>query len=176
MRNTNRKQIAVVVIAVVFTFALLFVANNLFDTFKNQKPLETYLSNHENIEEFYIEKINGNSTLSIILSPNSSFKDTAEDIETYVTSLIPELTIVYKDNPSTKLMDIYSEYHLEFYEHISVGSFGYLSNISKIINDNEEIISRFETDGERVFITFVDNNHFLYKIIKVNLNQSTGRV
>jgi hypothetical protein len=166
MKGMDTKKILIIVASLIITFGTLYVSNNIYYTFKHQRPLESFLNNSDYVKEFDFSS--KEKTLVIELNQTMSLMEAALVLEKNIVPLVPMGTkIIYKDNSSKTLDNLYIKYHLDIYESILTSRLGNLGILSEDIYITEGIDSKFETDGERLFVMFTQDDYF--KIIIINI-------
>ncbi|MGB4504957.1 MAG: hypothetical protein WBI44_08695 [Syntrophaceticus sp.] len=162
----NQIRLTTVILSLVVTLFILFCGYLLYDKYYIKNGLEEKINQIVNVEEINIAKKENPPTVYIrssdIKNLQTAHQKTAEVV--YQT-LGPEFRVVFLDERSEKLSNLYEKCSFVIQEGIATGKFQDMNNKVQKLAAAEDVQCHLTIDSSNIYMELDDDNGYLYEVI-----------
>lgn len=159
----------VVIITIVVVLSLLLGGFNLYQNTILPVKISKDLSTVKYVESSKVEIGNNGYVANIKLDKTDNILKTYEDIQKSISKYSANIKIKIIDNTDSKLNNIYYKDQFAIYQAIQNGDYINMSDIIYRNGKSQGVKSFIYIDVNNVYLSIIDGQHYLYKIIPRNL-------
>lgn len=170
----NQIRLTTVVCALILTLCVLFGGYYLYDKYFIRDGLREQISQLVTAQEINIDKQDNSSIVSIRSSEIENFQDVYQKIAKLVyQKLGPQAEVVFLDERTEKLSQLYEECSFIIHEGIATGK--YQDMRTKVMNlaDQKGVQCHLTMDSSNIYLVLKDEKGYLYEVIPC-INQANG--
>lgn len=164
MRQLN---IATVIIALIISLSLMLCGQYFYEKYYVKKSLEKKITRVIKIKELRIEKEEQPPTVYLRTSQISDLQTVYQRVEKIVLQeLGPDYRLVFLDERTPKLMEVYEKSQFSIQEAIATGSFQRMYLSVQNLAQANHVSYRLTVDSYNVYLQLQDKDGYLYEVIQ----------
>lgn len=168
--SLNRNRIAIMLIALVITLAVLGGGQLLWQRYKIDIPLAKALSTIDGVESFSFDnksRVDENSKINISLTNVKNLQSTYQAISTGTASIWgpKKPQIVIHDSRTPELESFYYSVHYYIQESIALGNFSAMAERIEQKSAEAGVVTQLFVDTDNVYLGVTKNSASMYVVI-----------
>ncbi|MFY9323316.1 MAG: hypothetical protein WAO72_04135 [Syntrophomonadaceae bacterium] len=178
MMKKGEFRIAIVILTVIFTVAILFGGYSAYKVYAIEKPVKAQLSSLQSVSHVTVDKEKKTYGISMKLESVDNLQSVYNHIEKVLNQRFAEdaydLQII--DNRNEKLDDFYAKLQPVIQQAAAQSEFVWLDEQLSKKGSEMQLVYDLWVDEQRIYIQIHDGEHYLYVIINrsdINSNSIT---
>lgn len=168
MSKSNEYRLAVILLVIILTVAILFGGYSLYTVYGIEKPVEKSLASIHSVSTVQVEKEKDQYTVQVKLGPVDNLQTAYAGMEKAAAHRLAKDSYQFKivDYRNRRLNDLYGHLQLAVQQAIAKNEFVWLDSLLAQETSELGMQYRLMVDDQHLYVQIQDKNHYLYEIVK----------